>query len=319
MTAVDILEKAYQNLDVNLLKTAIDLGADINTCDKRGESMFENMVYDICSFAKDNEYKRNEKELFYFTKALIENGLDLNHVSKDDGETCTTFGAVARWSYNLKYVEFLLQNGMNPNIIYEGDFRSPWDEIDGDIFLEECCGYPDSAKWLYDVSRLSIAYGAKPMSLLQPEWNPIDSKLFEAAMNLDAEKLDAIDAAAITGNRLSHFCTYYSRFIHGHDFYFNPGLYQERLVNALEVIVTKIGIADLDSSCLCDCVEGQLVKALEYLLGKGADPNVNCFSPSYSWVKSSALYELENRGAYYDQDNADAMRRLLLDAGAMIR
>ena len=306
-------------MDVNLLKTAIDMGADINACDKWGDSMFENMVYDICSFAKDNEYKRNEEDLFAFTKALLENGLDLNHVSKDGSDTCTTFGTIARWSYNLKYVEFLLQNGMNPNIICEGDIRSPWDVIDDCIFAEECCCDQESAKWMYDVSRLSIAYGAKPMSLLRTAWNPEDSELFEAAMNLDAEKLDAIDAAAITRNKLSHFCTYYSRFIQGHDFYFNPGLYQERLVNALEVIVTKIGIADLDFRCLCDCVEGQLVKTLEYLLGKGADPNVNCFSPYYSWVKSSALYELENRGAYYDQNIADAMRRLLLNAGARIR
>lgn len=316
MDALELLEKAYRNLDINLLKEAIRLGADINHTDEYGETLFETMVYEVGQGMESDPDKYSEEDLFKFTDALIENGLDLNHYADDGVETWSTYTIAAKWSNSLKYLEYLLQKGMNPNLITDKDNYSHWEDIDGDIFAEECCGCFSFASYLYNASRLSVAYGAKPMILLRREGTPDVIALQDIAMNLDVPGLESLSPEENLDNGLSAWCTYYSRFIYGYDFYYNPDKYQERVIEALDCIIAKIGVGQIDNDCIYDCVTGQLVQVMRYLLRKGANPNVNCFTSSYSYVKSSALFELQHRYDYYDRNKARQMYGLLIQYGA---
>ena len=321
--AKQLLEKAYENLDVNLLKEAIALGADVNQLDKCGEeTLFEEMVCEFgCSAAwgeRDERYLGDN--LIEFTDVLLENGLDLNHYYHDGLETVSTFHEVSRWGHNKRFLEYLLQHGMDPNIIGEDDCHTAWEELDEDIFLEECCGYPNYAAWFYNAGRLAIGYGAKPICILRPEKDERPLEMVEAARNLDCDKLKEISGDDMVKYELGRECTYYSKFVNGHEFYFNGKEFDRRLSKALDVIIDKIGVQNLEKHALLDCVEGQFPQTLEHLLERGANPNTNCFTKSYSWVKSSALYELDRRGSYIeDQFIANAMREALVNRGAVIK
>lgn len=321
MEALEILRKAYDDLDVSLLKQAVGMGVDVNQGDESDESWFEHTIWcygSACDYDR-TDFEQIKVKMMDFSRELVANGLNLNRYYDDFGEIVTTFESVARWSRHPKLLEYLLQNGMNPNFMIGKERRSPYDNLDEDIFAEECCGYYDCACDLYNMCRLAVAYGAKPIELLKPGGSPEVNAICDLGMKLDSAGIAKLDAKSIIDCKLSHECTYYSKFEYGYDFYYNPEKYEERVISALSVIIEKTGIESIDDNCLDDCVDGQLVNVLEYLLKKGADPNVNCFTESYKWVKSSALYELDKRGSYYSQQKKERMTELLLNAGAKIK
>ena len=320
MEALEILRKAYDNLDVSLLKQAVGMGVDVNQEDEFGDSWFEEIVWHYGSTYNDGEadFEQTKVRMMDFSRELVVNGLNLNHYSIDGTEISTTFESIARWSRHPELVEYLLKNGMNPNLIIGEEGCSPYDSLSGDIFGEECCGYYDIACYLYNICRLAVAYGAKPIKLLKPGGPPEVNAICDLGMKLDPAGIAKLDAKSIIDCKLSHECTYYSKFEYGYDFYYNPEKYEERVISALNVIIEKIGIESISDGCLYDCVDGQLVNVLEYLLKKGAEPNINCFKGHFGGFKSSALYLLSRSGKYYDPKKAERMNELLRNAGAEI-
>ena len=318
MEALEILRKAYDNLDVSLLKQAVGMGIDVNQEDKFGESWFENAIWHYGSAYDDDgtDFEQRKVRMMDFSRELVANGLNLNYYYDDFGEIVTTFESVARWSRHPKLLEYLLQNGMNPNFMIGKERRSPYDSLDGDISMEEECGYYDCAGDLYNMCRLAVAYGAKPIELLKPGGSPEVNAICDLGMKLDSAGIAKLDAKSIIDCKLTHECTYYSKFEYGYDFYYNPEKYEERVISALNVIIEKIGIESISDGCLYDCVDGQLVNVLEYLLKKGAEPNINCFKGHFGEFKSSALYLLSRSGKYYDPHKAERMNELLRNAGA---
>lgn len=74
------------------------------------------------------------------------------------------------------------------------------------------------------------------------------------------------------------------------------------MISAFKEIIEKIGIEHLSTNVLFECVCQKLPNLLEYLLSEGANPNINFFSQSYSWVSSSSLYEIFEEGNYFSSE-----------------
>ena len=110
---------------------------------------------------------------------------------------------------------------------------------------------------------------------------------------------------------------YYGRYGFPKEFYFEPEKFQKRLIAALDKIIDVIGIENLDNHVLNECVEQQYDLVLEHLLKRGANPNVNCFTSYYNYVKSSALWTAEKDGEYYAEGIAEKMTAALYAAGAL--
>lgn len=110
----------------------------------------------------------------------------------------------------------------------------------------------------------------------------------------------------------------YGKYGYAHEFYYDSDTFQKRLLAALMEIVDVIGIENLDNHVLEACVDQQYDRVLDALLSAGANPNVNCFSPSYKYIHSSALYTVQKQGEYYEAGKADKMKASLLSAGAKI-
>lgn len=315
----ELLKKSFDTMDVELLKKAISLGANVNYKNKFGIPLLPDLVYDWGALYNDGDEPFKTKDIFEFTQVLLDNGYDLNASWDDVGTVYTLFFDTAKWSHSIEYLEFLFKNGLNPNIIGENASYSQWDEIYSDIFAEECCDCPEEAKYLYNICRISIAYGAKPIDLIRPTESPDEWRIKEMALNLDDEELAKLSPEEIIGNDLSHVCTYFSKFYYGKEFYYDNKAFQRRLIKTLKVLIDKIGVETLSSHCLDDLVEDQHDKVLGFLIKEGVNPNQNCFTESYRWVKSSALYEIESRGYQYEPAIRDKMKEILLSAGAIVK
>lgn len=306
MTANEQFQKACEEIDIDLLQKAIIEGCDVNYIDNRwDETCFERMVYKWgCSPQRSVKYMINMVAL------MIDAGLDLNRVARDEMETTNVFWTVAKWGRSLPFLEYMLQRGMNPNCM-DGDY-SMLDSLRGDIFAEECCGYLDVASYLYKACRLAEAYGALPGIILDKQYDKAEEGYYEAAMRLDADyflsKNHIDDLIEIEADKLMVF---YAKYGYPKEFYFQSEVFQHRMIGALDKIIDIIGISHLHESVLEECVSQQYYLVLEHLLKLGANPNVNCFTPSYSFVKSSALWTLEKDRLYYEPEIAERMQKAL--------
>jgi len=92
----------------DVVRKLIDLGADVNHVDRRGE--FTPLMYTASSlrghFLRGTQEQRNE-----IAQVLIEHGADVNR-TMDGGQTVLHFAVVDK---NLKLVRTLLKAGANPN------------------------------------------------------------------------------------------------------------------------------------------------------------------------------------------------------------
>lgn len=315
----ELLKKSFDTMDVELLKEAISLGANVNVKNQHGEPLLPDLVYDWGALYNDGDDTFKGKNIFEFTRLLIENGYDLNATWNDVNTVYSLFFDVAKWSHSIEYLEFLFKNGLDPNIVGENANYSQWDEINADIFSEECCECLEEAKYLYDICRFSIAYGAKPFNLIKPTESPEEWRVKEMALKLDTDSLEKLSSEEIIKYDLSHVCTYYSKFYFGREFYYDNKAFQTRIIKALDVIIDKIGVDNLSTHCLDNLVEDQHDEVLEFLIKKSVNPNQNCFTESYAWVKSSALYEIEHRGYQYEPAIRDKMKEILISAGAVVK
>lgn len=328
MTPNEKFIESIKTADVILLREAISEGADVNLERYANDTTyFEEMIYEWgCSKSwydetSNPDYKPaySEDQLIEFARVLVENGLDVNHCVDDGNDSTDTFWYVAKWGHSLRLMEFLLQKGMNPNGIKRYGGLSPLDELESDIFAEECCGYPNYARAIYRSARLAVAYGALPSNLLYQEMSDEEKPWYDAAIKLDADYFKQFSKdELITRIKADKLMTEFGKYGYPHEFYYESISFQKRLVSALSIIIDVIGIENLDNSVLDSCVEQQFDIVLDYLLAAGANPNVNCFTPPYNHIKSSALYTVQKRGDYYEIGKAEKMTQSLISAGAVI-
>ena len=194
------------------------------------------------------------------------------------------------------------------------------EEIHSDIFAEEFCGYPELAKYLYDVCRFSIAYGALPGNLIRKDYGIWGEDAYNAAINLAPDyfiKLAETSQTSILG--ADYLLVKYGKYGYPKEFYYESCNFQSRLIQALDPVVSIIGIENLDDATLDECVEQQYDIVLKYLLDKGAKPNCNCFTPTYSHIPSSALYTAYMHKDYFDKDVSNRIIEMLLGAGAKVK
>lgn len=324
MTANDKFREACKTADIGLLKEAVQEGADVNMLDDVGDmTCFEQMIYmwGSCWNYYQEDFKDNpeprwtDEHMIEFSKILVENGFNLNQIHRDGNESFSVFWNVAKWGHSLPLLESLFRLGMDANHM-DRDF-SMLDRLEEDVFADGVCGYLEDAKDLYDAIRLSIAYGALPGVILGRQYEHGRESYYEAAIRLDADYLRECmvkkPGEKIGADRLM---AQYGKYGYPKEFYYEPEKYQARLAAALDTIIPVTGIENLDKHVLDECVDQQFDIVLEHLLELGANPNVNCFTPSYSYIRSSALYTVSHEAYLFDPEKARKMKRMLLDAGA---
>jgi len=141
--------------------------------------------------------------------------------------------------------------------------------------------------------------------------------VYDAVMSLDPEKLHMLPRDEFSG--LESKLVFYSKFDNLELFCHHTDEYQKKLTAALDVVIEKIGVDNLSPTLLCDSVAYEWPDVVEFLLSKGVNPNINCYTQTYAYVSSSALDYLERYHFIYQQDNYARMKAALKKAGAKIK
>jgi ankyrin repeat protein len=147
--SIDLIS-ACENLCIEDVKAAIEKGADVNyTCEK----------YSTFPMLACVEYQQNRdyKKIIEIFSILLINGADINLQINDD-ETPLIHSSWLFHSYEV--VEFLLKNGANPNLKYDGNTAL---DLTGDeiCFYDACLDEPDELENLERIYELLVSYGAK--------------------------------------------------------------------------------------------------------------------------------------------------------------
>jgi len=140
--------------------------------------------------------------------------------------------------------------------------------------------------------------------------------IYDAVMSLDAEKLRILSRDEC--NRIDIILTFYGRFGYPKLFYYHPDEFQEKLIMALDAVISKLGIDNLSPTLLCDCVANEWPDVVDFLLSKGVDPNINCSSETFKDISSSALDYLGRISFVFKRENYERMKTSLMNANAKI-
>ena len=131
------------------------------------------------------------------------------------------------------------------------------------------------------------------------------------------EKISSLSAKEIIEKKLDSVLIKRGQFVYPKEWYKDSKSYQKKLISVFEVLLEKINIDQISNDVLYECVYQQLPDLLEFLLEKGANPNVNCFNKYYAWVKSSAMYELKEDGSYFTKELYERFMNALVSHGAI--
>lgn len=309
----EMLTKAFENFDISLLQECIDAGYDMNKPDEYNDTYFSEALY---CYGDDDSDNTNipVKQVISFLDFAIKHGLYLDYTFDDCGEIYGDPFKIVKYCYNDEIVEFLLQHGMNINyMVYNG--CSFYDDVSHHVFFDERGS--NAAKFVYYRERLITYYGAKPAYLLHNEDSDEEKRLFDIILSFDLEKISALTSEEIIDNKLDSILIDRGRFYYSEEWYKEPEKYQKKLIEVFTVLLKKNNISQISDDILHECIYQQLPDLLEFLLDKGANPNVNCFNDSYKWVKSSAMYELLLEGSYFTEELYNRFMAALLKHGAI--
>jgi ankyrin repeat protein len=147
--SIDLIS-ACENLCIEDVKTAIEKGADVNYIVEEGSSF---PLLACVEFQEDKDYNK----IIEIFSTLLLNGADINLQINDD-ETPLMHSAWLYRSYEV--VEFLLKNGANPNLKFDGE--TALDLTGGEIcFYDACMDEPDELENLERIYELLERFGAK--------------------------------------------------------------------------------------------------------------------------------------------------------------
>ena len=330
-----LLEKSFDQKNIALLHEAMQAGADINHKTSLEEPLLSGLLYEFgceCRYelSEIDEFERpvnyvgnfnldeEREKVIAFIGECIKYGIDLNAYEEDCGDKYYIAYEALKWQHdNLGVAQFLFENGARVDLMLN-ECSSIYDGIAGDVFAEECCGNYDWAKDLYNGARLIIAYGGKSADYMNDELPADKKQRIQSVILFDFEAIERLTREEILTDALDAYLFEWACFANGPLFYWHPELFQQKMIKALEIILKNISADELCAYALYECVYQQLPDVLDFLLAQGVDPNQNCFNGHYAFVKSSALYELNNRGRYYNPENAERMRTSLLAAHAMV-
>ena len=309
-----MLTEAFDKFDISLLQKCLDAGYDMNAVDDFGDSYLSEALF---SYGAEEWAKTDVpvKQVISFIDFALKQGLNINHTYDDCGEIIGDAFVFIKYCDNNKVVEFLLQNGLNINYKVYSDVAF-YDSISSDIFAQECAN--GDGKFMYERTRLITYYGAKPSYLLENKDTKDENKLYDIILSLDLEKISSLSANEIIEKKLDSVMIIRGQFVYPKEWYKDSKSYQKKMISVFEVLLEKINIDQISNDILYECVYQQLPDLLEFLLEKGANPNVNCFNKAYAYVKSSAMYELRKRGCYFTEELYERFMNALLSHGAML-
>ncbi len=147
--SIDLIS-ACENLSIEDVKTAIEKGADVNYIFEEGSSF---PLLACVLFQQDKDHNK----IIEIFRTLLLNGADINLQINDD-ETPLIHSSWLFRSYEV--VEFLLKNGANPNLKYDGNTAI---DLTGDeiCFYDACLDEADELENLERIYELLERFGAK--------------------------------------------------------------------------------------------------------------------------------------------------------------
>lgn len=321
--------KAFEEFDIGLLKECLDEGMDINA---NPNNYFQpSVLAEMLEFLDDDDDEERYKNWGYgdidvkapivetdrikFLKFCVEKGINLNACFDDCGEILSVAFDVIRFCNDYNVIKFILSQDINLNVMVRKSV-SLLDLIDEDIFCDERGS--QAAMCTYYQERLLTYYGAKPAAMLEKDYSDYEKQLHEKLFSLDVERIKELNADDILKYELDSFLIDWARYYYPEQWYCNTEEFEKRMILAFKEVIKKIGTEHLSTNVLYECVCQKLPNLLEFLLSEGANPNVNCFSQSYSWVRSSPLYEVLNEGNYFSEELYFRIKDALVAAGATL-
>lgn len=309
----EMLSEAFEKFDISLLQKCLDAGYDINVADEYYDTYFSEAIF--CYGSENFENTQIPvKQVISFLDFALKHGLDINHKFDDCGELIGEAFDIIKYCFNDEVTEFLIQHGLDLNYMVTSTM-SFYDYISAHVFWDERGS--DEAKFVYYRERLITYYGSKPSYLLENKDTEEQKKLYDIILSFNLNKISQLTKEEIIKNELDYILVLRGQFYYSDLWYKNSLEYQKKLITVFDVLFQKITIKDISKHILYECIYQQLPELLEYLLEKGANPNVNCFSESYSWVKSSAMYELFEEGNYFTKELYDRFLNDLEKYGAI--
>ena len=133
----DLLDKAYYDVDKNLLLEAIHRGLDLNMKEEHDEYLWE-QIYWIFPRISGKSYFENyvgckeeieRRDLFGFLRLAIDNGLDLNAIGDDMGHKYAPLVDLIDWCRYPEFLSFLVKNGADVSLQID-DRTKLLDELD---------------------------------------------------------------------------------------------------------------------------------------------------------------------------------------------
>src|SRR5574344_1453058 len=203
------------------------------------------------SFLQD--YIQSGQSLNTYEEETIHYEPDQEHKEEYNETKRNWAGFNLEWYPSKRIAEFMLQNGLNPNLmVYEGG-KSFYNYIKECLFFEEASRCKEKAKWNYQLSRLLIAYGAQTGDLLTND----DIPFIEACMRIDLKKISLLTSTEIKQYEIDYNLIYYSAFAYPKEFYYDSKPLQQKVIDALSIILSKIKVEELDGCLLDFCVKYQ--------------------------------------------------------------
>lgn len=164
----DLLDKAYCEVDRNLLLEAIRRGLDLNMKDEYGGYLWE-QIYWIFPGIAEKSYFENYKackeeiertDLFGFLRLAIDNGLDLNAIGDDMGHKYAPLADLIDWCRCSELLSFLVNNGANISLQID-DRMKLLDELDFRYWFCQLEFYEGRGLWLSYAIDYMKRHGAK--------------------------------------------------------------------------------------------------------------------------------------------------------------
>ena len=151
----DLLDKAYYEVDKNLLLEAIYRGLDLNMKDEYGEYLWE-QIYWIFPGISEKSYFEDyigckeeieKRDLVGFLRLAIDNGLDLNSIGDDMGHKYAPIADLIEWCRCPELLSFLVKNGVDISLQIDENTKLI-DELDDKYWFCQLEFYEGRGIWL---------------------------------------------------------------------------------------------------------------------------------------------------------------------------
>ena len=167
----ELLDKAYCELDKQLLLTAISRGSDLNMRDEDGGYLWESISFGFPSTSERPFYEDysecrkhiEEKGVLSFLRIALDNGLNLNALGDDCGNPYAPIADMLDYCRSPELVSFLVKNGLDISLRISERFMLI-DELDYTYWYCQFEDYEGRGIWLGWVISYLRRLGAESIS-----------------------------------------------------------------------------------------------------------------------------------------------------------